>query len=177
MGIPDPEADRCINEGRKAHPNTTQFVTELARNATRTALRLQTMAFVRTKGVGDSMDSAGSKVKSVGDRLFSALSTITSWASDKGIKAMEDMVNNFKKNATEELLDVCNDIALDSGITNLAQQPPNAADIVGIWSNMRDTIDELEVLLPNFIEALDQARKVTTSLSSSLNSTFTTIKE
>merc|ERR1719210_800047 len=128
----DPDVARVINAGLQMHPNTTIFVKWLSMTAATTAMRLQMMAYLRTKGVGNSMESWGSKIKGVGDRLYNALSTILKFASDKGLTALDEMVDNFKNKATEELLQVVNSIGENSESASFVVQPTNAS-ISGVW--------------------------------------------
>lgn len=177
---PDPDANRAVKSGVQAHPDTVKYMASVSQQASATAARLQMMAYLRTKGVGNSVDSWGTKVKGIGDKFFHTLSVAGTFGGSKGVARLRGMVEHFRGNATSELAGACAKIApgLLSSRSLAAQFPGILAGAApSSWISMQGSVRALEAVLPVLIEGLDAARKTSSGLSSMLNTTFTTVKK
>lgn len=161
--VQDWEAARAVNQATKAAPETLEFASWLAANASAVAAELKLDVLAYSPTVGQALDSWAGRVNSMVKRVWQFLQMVLKYASPHGIRTMEDLVEDFVRKAPGELVGIADD---------LANRPWRNTTVMefGVWPKLRAFLADLQGLLPNVVNAMETARGGVLSVSGSLNS-------
>jgi len=160
--VQDWEAASAVNKAAKAAPETLEWTSWLANNASATAAGLQLDVLAYSPTVGQALDSWAGRLGSMVKRVWQFLQMVLKYASPHGIQTMESLVEQFVRDAPNELVDIAHDVA---------NRPWGNSTVMefGVWPKLRAFLADLQGLLPHVVAAMEAARGGVISVSGSLS--------
>jgi hypothetical protein len=97
-------AERAINSGVPARPETLQFARFLSWNASDTAERFQQQCFNYSNEASNALDSFATQVRAMTSRFTNVLNMLQSYSTPAGIDRLEDQVREFATTAANDVI-------------------------------------------------------------------------
>jgi len=102
---PQPSAaERALNAGVPARPETLQFATWLSWNASDTSDRFQAQCFNYSSEASNALDSFATQVRAMTSRFTNVLNMLTSYSTPAGIDRLEHQVRDFATTAAADVV-------------------------------------------------------------------------
>jgi len=97
-------AERAINAGIPARPETLQFARWLSWNASDTAERFQQQCFNYSSEASNPLDSFATQVRGMTSRFTNVLNMLQSYSTPSGIDRLENQVREFATTAANDVV-------------------------------------------------------------------------
>jgi len=102
---PQPSAaERALNSGVPAVPETLQFALWLSWNASDTADRFQAQCFNYSSEASNALDSFATQVRGMTSRFTNVLNMLTEYSTPSGIDRLENQVRDFATTAANDVI-------------------------------------------------------------------------
>jgi len=96
-------AERVINSGVPAKPETLEFAQFLSWNASNTASRFQALCFDNSQTSSNAVDSFGTQIASMVNKIKGFINLLEPYSTPAGIALLKDKVSDFAENAAKDL--------------------------------------------------------------------------
>jgi hypothetical protein len=168
FGSEEPMATEVVNAGQPASEETLQFVAWLGYNASQTAARFQTDAFIVGSGTGQTMNNWAGKIGKMDDMVYSFAQTTMQLATPSGIQEMQTTLQNFLDEALDEVLNVVQQVETNSS---------SCIKLGGVWSKLKSFLGKMKPVLPVAVKSLKYTRKGVDVVADQFENTFSMLVE
>eukprot|EP00448_Togula_jolla_P003983 CAMPEP_0170598930 /NCGR_PEP_ID=MMETSP0224-20130122/16516_1 /TAXON_ID=285029 /ORGANISM="Togula jolla, Strain CCCM 725" /LENGTH=901 /DNA_ID=CAMNT_0010923527 /DNA_START=113 /DNA_END=2818 /DNA_ORIENTATION=- len=180
--IDNPVASSTVNAGVPAVPATLEFAKFLSNNASRFSGEFLTASFNYSGQSSSALDAFATQIQGMIKKTQGFLSILDQYAGQDGMDKLRLKVDDFSTKAEEEIIAAIEDQFAKRvpGFTRTSllqtNQAPGSSSQMTL-QQMVATLDMLESVLPEAIANLKVARQEVATVSSTLDSVFTSFKE
>jgi len=103
-GDANPNAERAVNSGQPALPETRRFASWLSANASATAIRFQNMSFEYSSQSSSALDTFATQVQAMVKKIQGYIKMMMKWATPAGIDRLVGVIQDFVRYAETDLL-------------------------------------------------------------------------